>query len=55
VVLARDCADFAAIEGNLEFIMSQLARIPTGSGWRATILVMVGAASPVQTLAFLFR
>lgn len=48
--------DFNAIESNLECIMSQLARAPPGSSWRPTsLLVMLGTACQVQTLAFLFR
>ena len=48
--------DFAAIESNLEFIMSQLARVPTRKQLaRYSLLVMVGTACLVQTLALLFR
>jgi hypothetical protein len=47
--------DFAAIESNLEFIMSQLSRVPTRESWRATLPVMVDTACLVQTLALLFR
>jgi hypothetical protein len=48
--------DFAAIESNLEFIMSQLAQVPTRKQLaRHSLLVMLGAACLVQTLAFLFR
>jgi len=48
--------DFALIEGNLEFIMGQLACVPTRKQLaRYSWLVMVGTACLVQTLAFLFR
>jgi len=48
--------DFAAIESNLEFIMSQLTGVPTRKQLaRYSLAVMVGAACLVQTLAFLFR
>jgi hypothetical protein len=48
--------DFAEIESNLEFIMSQLARVPTRKQVvRYSLLVIVGTACLVQTLAFLFR
>jgi hypothetical protein len=48
--------DFAAIESNLEFIMSQLAQVPTRKQLaRYSLLVMVGTACLVQTLAFLLR
>jgi hypothetical protein len=48
--------DFAAIESHLEFIMSQLARVPTRKQLaRYSLLVMLGTACLVQTLAFLFR
>ena len=48
--------DFAAIESNLEFIMSQLAGVPTRKQLvRYSLLVMVGTACLVQTLAPLFR
>jgi hypothetical protein len=48
--------DFATIESNLEFIMGQLARVPTRTQLaRYSLLVMVGTACLVQTLAFLFR
>jgi hypothetical protein len=47
--------DFAAIESNLEFIMSQLAGVPSRKQLaRYSLLVMVGTCL-VQTLAFLFR
>jgi hypothetical protein len=47
-------ADFAA--SNLEFVMSQIARVPTRKQLaRYSLLVMVGTACLVQTLAFLFR
>jgi hypothetical protein len=49
-------ADFAAIESNLEFIMSQPAEVPTRKQLaRYSLLVMLGTAYLVQTLAFLFR
>jgi hypothetical protein len=49
-------ADFAAIESNLEFIMSQPAEVPTRKQLaRYSLLVMLGTACLVQTLAFLFR
>jgi hypothetical protein len=45
-----------AIESNLEFIMGQLARVPTRKQLaRYSSIVMVGPACLVQTLAFLFR
>ncbi len=45
--------DFAVIESNLEFIMSQLAGVPTRKQLaRYSLLVMVGTACLVQTLAF---
>jgi hypothetical protein len=48
--------DFAAIKSNLEFIMGQPARVPTRKYLaRYSLLVMVGTASLVQTLASLFR
>jgi hypothetical protein len=48
--------DFAAIESNLEFIMSQIARVPTRKQMaRNSLLVMVGTACLVQTLVLLFR
>jgi hypothetical protein len=48
--------DFAAIESNLEFIMSQLAGVPTRKQLAGySLLVMVGTACLVQILAFLFR
>jgi hypothetical protein len=48
--------DFAAIESNLEFIMSQLAQVPTQKQLaRYSLLVMVGTACLVQNLALLFR
>ncbi len=53
---AAKLADFATIESNLEFIMGQLARVPTRKKLaRYSLLVMVGTACLVQTLAFLFR
>jgi hypothetical protein len=48
--------DFAAIESNLEFMMSQLAGVPTRKQLACySLLVMVGTVCLVQTLAFLFR
>ena len=48
--------DFAPIESNLEFIMSQLAEVPSRKQLaRYSLLVMLGAACLVQTLAFLPR
>ena len=48
--------ELVAIESNLEFIMSQLARVPTRKQLaRYSLLVMVGTPCLVQTLAFLFR
>jgi hypothetical protein len=48
--------DLAVIESNLEFIMSQLARVPMRTQLaRYSLLLMVGTACLVQTLAFLFR
>ncbi len=48
--------DFDAIESNLEFIMGQLARVPTRKQLAlCSLLVMVGTAGLVQTLAFLFH
>jgi hypothetical protein len=49
-------ADFAAIESDLDFIKSQLARVPTRTQLaRYSLLVMLATACLVQTLAFLFR
>jgi hypothetical protein len=45
----------AAIESNLEFIMSQLAGFRRRSSWRYSVLVMVGMGCLVQTLALLLR
>jgi hypothetical protein len=54
IALAR--ADPAAIESNLEFIMGQLAKVPTRNQLaRYSLLVMLGTACLVQTLEFLFR
>ena len=48
--------DFAAIESNLEFIMSQLAQVPTRKQLaRYSLLIMLGTGCVVQTLAFSFR
>jgi len=48
--------DLAAIESNLEFIMSQLAGVQTRNQLaRYSMLLMVGTACLVQTLALLFR
>jgi hypothetical protein len=45
----------SAIESNLEFITSQLARVPTRKQLaRYSLLVMVDTACFVQTFAFLF-
>jgi len=47
---------FAAIESNLEFIMSQLPGIPTRKQLAGySLLVVFGTTCLVQTLAFLFR
>jgi hypothetical protein len=44
------------VESNLEFIMSQLARVPTRKQLaRYSLLVILGTASLVPTLALLFR
>jgi hypothetical protein len=48
--------DFAAIESNLEFIMSQLAQVPSRKQLaRYSLLVMVGTACLAQTLALRFQ
>jgi len=48
--------DFAAIESNLEFIMSQLAQVRTRKqSARYSLLVMVGTACLAQTLTFLLH
>jgi hypothetical protein len=48
--------DFTAIDSNLDFIKRQLPRVPTRNQLaRYSLLVMVGTACLVQTLAFLFR
>jgi hypothetical protein len=42
--------------GHLEFIMSQLAQVPTRKQLaRYSLLVMIGTGCLVQTLAFVFR
>jgi hypothetical protein len=39
------CADFAAIDDRLDFVMSQLARVPTRGGIaRIALGIMFGAA-----------
>ena len=49
-------ADFAAIESDLDFIKSQLARVPTRMQLaRYSSLIILGTACLAQTLAFLFR
>jgi hypothetical protein len=48
--------DFVAIESDLEFIVGQLPRVPTRKQLaRHSLLIMLGPACLVQTLAFLFR
>jgi hypothetical protein len=48
--------EFAAIESNLEFIMSRLAGVPMRKQLaRYSLMVMVGTACLAQTSTFLFR
>ena len=44
-----------AFESNLEFIIGQLAQVPSRKQLARYSLVMVGTACLVQTLALLFR
>jgi hypothetical protein len=49
-------SDFYAIADDLEFIKTQLARLPTRKEvWRAALMGMLAGACLLQTLAFLFR
>ena len=48
--------DLAAVKTDLEFVMDQLARLPTRKEiWRAALIGMLTGACLVQALAFLFR
>jgi hypothetical protein len=54
-VSAQARTDFAAIDGNLNFIESQLAGVPTRKQLaRYSLLVMLGTTCLEQTLEFLF-